>query len=158
MLNLNTWNLFTLPLNGGVAETAPDDLRLLAAVGDEARNDYLRGVSAIGNLIFWACDNPSIRALTPALAFLKHTADMALPNSWQDLDHGWQRGGNNATQTSLIKNLIKLMERQKGIGRDDIQIADNRPHSCRTAERNHATNRHPPYATQAPRHPSKKNV
>ncbi|MGD3057143.1 hypothetical protein ACP81J_25780, partial [Escherichia coli] len=59
MLNLNTWNLFTLPLNGGAAETAPDDLRLLAAVGDEARNDYLRGVSAIGNLIFWACDNPN---------------------------------------------------------------------------------------------------
>lgn len=54
MLNLNTWNLFTLPLNGGAAETAPDDLRLLAAVGDEARNDYLRGVSAIGNLVFWA--------------------------------------------------------------------------------------------------------
>lgn len=85
MLNLNTWNLFTLPLNGGVAETAPDDLRLLAAVGDEARNDYLRGVSAIGNLIFWACDNPNYtdhkadhKADLPALgAFLKHTADMA---------------------------------------------------------------------------------
>lgn len=39
MLNLDTWNLFTLPLNGSAAETAPDDLRLLAAVGDEARND-----------------------------------------------------------------------------------------------------------------------
>ncbi|EED1133590.1 hypothetical protein SBW79_002066 [Escherichia coli] len=81
MLNLNTWNLFTLPLNGGAVETAPDDLRLLAAVGDEARNDYLRGVSAIGNLIFWACDNPNYtdhKADLPALgAFLKHTADMA---------------------------------------------------------------------------------
>ncbi|SQJ28893.1 Uncharacterised protein [Salmonella enterica subsp. enterica] len=81
MLNLNTWNLFTLPLNGGAAETAPDDLRLLAAVGDEARNDYLRGVSAIGNLVFWACDNPNYtdhKADLPALgAFLKHTADMA---------------------------------------------------------------------------------
>ncbi|HAU3361033.1 TPA: hypothetical protein JDL67_003749 [Salmonella enterica subsp. salamae] len=81
MLNLNTWNLFTLPLNGGTTETAPGDLRLLAAVGDEARNDYLRGVSAIGNLIFWACDNPNYidhKADMPALgAFLKHTADMA---------------------------------------------------------------------------------
>lgn len=81
MLNLNTWNLFTLPLTGGAAETAPGDLRLLAAVGDEARNDYLRGVSAIGNLIFWACDNPNYtdhKADMPALgAFLKHTADMA---------------------------------------------------------------------------------
>lgn len=81
MLNLNTWNLFTLPLNGGAAETASDDLRLLAAVGDEARNDYLRGVSAIGNLIFWACDNPNYidhKADLPALgAFMKHTADMA---------------------------------------------------------------------------------
>lgn len=81
MLNLDTWNLFTLPLNGGVTETEPDDLRLLAAVGDEARNDYLRGVSAIGNLIFWACDNPNYtdhKADLPALgAFLKHTADMA---------------------------------------------------------------------------------
>ena len=81
MLNLNTCNLFTLPLNGGAAETAPDDPRLLAAVGDEARNDYLRGVSAIGNLIFWACDNPNYtdhKADLPALgAFLKHTADMA---------------------------------------------------------------------------------
>ncbi|EAR6542557.1 hypothetical protein EVK02_10515 [Salmonella enterica] len=81
MLNLDTWDLFTLPLNGSAAETAPDDLRLLAAVGDEARNDYLRGVSAIGNLIFWACDNPNYtdhKADLPALgAFLKHTADMA---------------------------------------------------------------------------------
>lgn len=33
MLNLNTWNLFTLPLNGGAAETAPDDLRLLTRCG-----------------------------------------------------------------------------------------------------------------------------
>lgn len=81
MLNLNTWNLFTLPLSGGAAETAPDDLRLLAAVGDEARSDYLRGVSAIGNLIFWACENENYtghKADLPALgAFLKHTADMA---------------------------------------------------------------------------------
>ena len=53
----------------------------MSAVGDEARNDYLRGVSAIGNLIFWACDNPNYtdhKADMPALgAFLKHTADMA---------------------------------------------------------------------------------
>ncbi|NEG64988.1 hypothetical protein GQQ23_22100 (plasmid) [Pantoea agglomerans] len=81
MLNLNTLNLFTLPLNGGAAETAQDDLRLPAAVGDEARNDYLRGVSALGNLLFWACENPNYtdhKADLPALgAFLKHTADMA---------------------------------------------------------------------------------
>lgn len=81
MRNLNTWNLFTLPLTGGAAETAPDDLRLLAAVGEEARNDYLRGISAIGNLIFWACENPNYtdhKSDLPALgAFLKHTADMA---------------------------------------------------------------------------------
>lgn len=75
MLNLNTLNLFTLPLNGGAAETAQDDLRLPAAVSDEARNDYLRGVSALGNLLFWACENPNYtdhKADLPALgAFLK---------------------------------------------------------------------------------------
>ena len=40
-------------------------------------------------------------------------------------------------------NLIKLMERQKGIGRDDIQIADNRP-TFMPYEPNgtYATNRH----------------
>lgn len=82
MLNPTTWNLFTLALTGRAAETAPSDLRLLAAVGDEARNDYLRGLGAIGNIIFWACENENytdqrsdMRALG---AFLKHTTDMAL--------------------------------------------------------------------------------
>ncbi|EPL1074913.1 hypothetical protein QEG41_004648 [Pluralibacter gergoviae] len=81
MLNPTTWNLFTLALTGRAAETAPGDLRLLAAVGDEARNDYLRGLGAIGNIIFWACENENYtdhKADLPALgAFLKHTADMA---------------------------------------------------------------------------------
>lgn len=111
MLNLNTWNLFTLPLNGGAAETAPDDLRLLAAVGDEARNNYLRGVSAIGNLIFWACDNPNYtdhKADLPALgAFLKHTADMARAAEFMaghlDSRLTTKREANNATQTSFIR-------------------------------------------------------
>ncbi|WKM73964.1 hypothetical protein Q2T70_09695 [Klebsiella oxytoca] len=82
MLNPTTWNLFTLALTGRAAETAPSDLRLLAAAGDEARNDYLRGLGAIGNIIFWACENENytdhrsdMRALG---AFLKHTTDMAL--------------------------------------------------------------------------------
>ncbi|STT96541.1 Uncharacterised protein [Klebsiella pneumoniae] len=82
MLNPTTWNLFTLAMTGRAAETAPSDLRLLAAVGDEARNDYLRGLGAIGNIIFWACENENytdqrsdMRALG---AFLKHTTDMAL--------------------------------------------------------------------------------
>lgn len=82
MLNPTTWNLFTLALAGRAAETSPSDLRLLAAVGDEARNDYLRGLGAIGNIIFWACENENytdqrsdMRALG---AFLKHTTDMAL--------------------------------------------------------------------------------
>ncbi|HID4133032.1 TPA: hypothetical protein ACXE8V_003407 [Pluralibacter gergoviae] len=82
MLNPTTWKLFTLPLNDDAAQTAPGDLRLLAAVGDEARNDYLRGLGAIGNIIFWACENENytdqqsdMRALG---AFLKHTTDMAL--------------------------------------------------------------------------------
>ncbi|WP_259655137.1 hypothetical protein [Klebsiella michiganensis] len=82
MLNPTIWKLFTLPLSDGAAETAPGDLRLLAAVGDEARNDYLRGLGAIGNIIFWACENENytdqqsdMRALG---AFLKHTTDMAL--------------------------------------------------------------------------------
>ncbi|STR95472.1 Uncharacterised protein [Klebsiella pneumoniae] len=82
MLNPTTWNLFTLALTGRAAETAPSALRLLAAVGDEARNDYLRGLGAIGNIIFWACENENytdqrsdMRALG---AFLKHTTDMAL--------------------------------------------------------------------------------
>ena len=82
MSNLNTWKLFTLPLNDDAAQTAPGDLRLLAVVGDEARNDYLRGLGAIGNIIFWACENENytdqqsdMRALG---AFLKHTTDMAL--------------------------------------------------------------------------------
>lgn len=81
MIKPDIWNLFTLPLNGGAAEAHPDDLRLLAAVGDEARNDYLRGLSAIGNLIRWACENPNYtdhKDDLPALGvFLKHTADMA---------------------------------------------------------------------------------
>lgn len=81
MLNPTTWNLFTLALTGRAAETDPNDLRLLAAVGDEARNDYLRGLSAISNIIFWACENENYtdhKNDLPALsAFLKHTADMA---------------------------------------------------------------------------------
>ena len=81
MRNLDVYTLMTAPMSGGTAETTADDLRLLAAVGDEARNDYLRGVGAIGNLIFWACENESYtdhKVDLPALgAFLKHTADMA---------------------------------------------------------------------------------
>lgn len=81
MRNLDVYTLMTAPMNGDAAETAPDDLRLLAAVGYEARNDYLRGVAAIGNLIFWSCENPNYtdhKVDLPALgSFLKHTADMA---------------------------------------------------------------------------------
>ncbi|HAK3334005.1 TPA: hypothetical protein H2A59_004570 [Salmonella enterica] len=81
MIKPDTWTLFTLPLTSGADETAPEDLRLLAAVGDTVSNDYLRGVSAIGNLIRAACDNPNYtdhKADLPALgAFLKCTADMA---------------------------------------------------------------------------------
>ncbi|MFV5942765.1 hypothetical protein [Klebsiella pneumoniae] len=82
MLKPTTWKLFTIPLTGEITEASPGDLRMLAATGDEAHTAYLRGLGAIGNIIFWACENENytdqrsdMRALG---AFLKHTTDMAL--------------------------------------------------------------------------------
>lgn len=121
MLNPTTWKLFTLPLNDGAAETAPGDLRLLAAVGDEARNDYLRGLGAIGNIIFWACENENytdqqsdMRALG---AFLKHTTDMALAADYfadyvEALADDAEFDANEPATTSLP---------EKGVGTDNPQ-------------------------------------
>ncbi|EDR5177113.1 hypothetical protein CEH78_003073 [Salmonella enterica] len=81
MVKHDVWTLFTLPLTSGADKTAPEDLRLLAAVGDLVNNDYQRGVGAVGNLISAACANPNYTSHASDLqalgAFLKHTADMA---------------------------------------------------------------------------------
>ncbi|ENY9358964.1 hypothetical protein ACF5F0_001815 [Salmonella enterica] len=121
MLNPTTWNLFTLALTGRAAETAPSDLRLLAAVGDEARNDYLRGLGAIGNIIFWACENENytdqrsdMRALG---AFLKHTTDMALA---ADFFAGYAETlADDAEFDSNATAAVPLPE--KGVGADNPQ-------------------------------------
>lgn len=121
MLNPTTWNLFTLALTGRATETAPSDLRLLAAVGDEARTDYLRGLGAIGNIIFWACENENytdqrsdMRALG---AFLKHTTDMALA---ADFFAGYVEAlADDAEFDSNSTAAVPLPE--KGVGTDNPQ-------------------------------------
>lgn len=131
MLNPTTWNLFTLALTGRAAETDPSDLRLLAAVGDEARNDYLRGLSAIGNIIFWACENENYtdhKNDLPALsAFLKHTADMARAADFMaghleamaDAAEGW----DELTEENASE-LATAPLPEKGMGTDNPQSSE----------------------------------
>lgn len=81
MRNLNVYTLMTAPLTGVAKELSTADLRIAADVGRLAVGDYLRGLSAIGNLTAHACDNENYTDHAhdlPALAdLLKHTAHMA---------------------------------------------------------------------------------
>lgn len=108
MLKPTTWKLFTIPLTGEITEASPGDLRMLAATGDEAHTVYLRGLGAIGNLIFWACENENYSDHQTDLQalglFLKHTADMAravdfmtgFTESTADIVEANQQGGSTS--------------------------------------------------------------
>lgn len=84
--NLSVYTLMTAPMSGKEAELSETDLRISAATGIQAVNDYLRGLAAIGNITSWACENPNYTDHVhdlPALAdFLKHTAQMARATSF----------------------------------------------------------------------------
>lgn len=81
MRNLNVYTLMTAPMTGIEKELNEAELQIAADAGRLAVNDYLRGLSAIGNITSWACENPNYTDHVhdlPALAdFLKHTAQMA---------------------------------------------------------------------------------
>lgn len=90
MHNLDVYTLMTAPMSGVEEELSSDELLIFADVGRLAVNDYLRGLSAIGNITTWACENPNYtdhaNDLSALAAFLSHTAQMVRVTSFYS-DH-----------------------------------------------------------------------
>ncbi|CND45445.1 hypothetical protein [Yersinia pseudotuberculosis] len=77
---MNNPDVYTL-MTGTEKKLSESDLRISADVGRLAVNDYLRGLSAIGNLTSHACNNENytdhVHDLEALAAFLTGTAQMA---------------------------------------------------------------------------------
>ncbi|AXC73437.1 hypothetical protein LB105_003959 [Salmonella enterica] len=73
-------SVFALLMHTPCPDTSVNELRQLVDSGETAVTAYLEGLSAIGNLTYWACasENYSDHAsdLQALGKFLQHTADM----------------------------------------------------------------------------------
>ncbi|STV21897.1 hypothetical protein [Klebsiella pneumoniae] len=90
MNNRDVYALMTSPAMGKSDGMDAADLRIAADVGRLAVNDYLRGLEAIGNITFWACENENytdhVHDLEALAVLLKHSAHMVRATSFYS-DH-----------------------------------------------------------------------
>ncbi|EBF1293617.1 hypothetical protein C6120_09715 [Salmonella enterica] len=69
-------SVFALLMHTPCPDTSVNELRQLVDSGETAVTAYLEGLSAIGNLTYWACASENYSDLQALGKFLQHTADM----------------------------------------------------------------------------------
>ncbi|EGH7797785.1 hypothetical protein IEQ77_003159 [Salmonella enterica] len=71
-------SVFALLMHTPCPDTSVNELRQLVDSGETAVTAYLEGLSAIGNLTYWACASENYSDLQALGKFLQHTAGMIL--------------------------------------------------------------------------------